>query len=634
MKKTNRILTIVIFIFLYIPMLVLMVASFNTGKNLSVFEGFTLQQYVQLFQDKDLLGLLGNSLLVSVAATLVATVFGTFAAVGIYNLKPKMRRLVMGLTNIPMTNPDIVTGISLSLLFVFVGTNLLGQKDSLNFWTLLIAHITFGLPYVILNVMPKLQQMDPALQDAAMDLGCTPLQSFFKVTIHEIMPGMIAGAIMAFTMSLDDFVISYFVTGSGFITLPVEIYSYTKKPIHPKIYAMFTLLFLLILVLMVGMNLLQIRGEKKKEEKRVKAESKALRVFRRVCAAVLAVAVLAGCGFLLGNQKKKVTLNVMNWGQNIADGSDGTLDIIAAFEAEYDYIDVNYSTFESNESLYSKLSGGGLTVDVIIPSDYMIARLIAEDMLLPLNFENIPNYGLVQENFKNTSYDPDNQYSVPYTWGTVGIIYNSKYVDEADVTGWELLWNEKYAGKILMFDNSRDAFGIAQYKLGIDVNTTDKEALQRCADELALQRPLVRQYVMDQIYAAMEGENAWIATYYAGDCMMMMQNNPDLRFYLPEAQGFNLFIDAMCIPTCAEHKTEAELFIDFLCRPEISGANMDYICYGSPIEGARDYMDQELANHPAVYPDEKVLSNGTSYAYLPEDITRFVENLFMKVRIY
>ena len=264
MKKTNRIFTTLIFIFLYAPMLVLIVGSFNEGKSLSRFDGFTLQQYVELFRDGDLLKLLANSILISVLASAVATVFGTLAAVGITNLKPRMRRLVMHMTDIPMTNPDIVTGISLSLLFIFVGSKMLGQKDSLTFWTLLIAHITFNLPYVILNVMPKLNQMDHSLVDAAMVLGCTPLQSFFKVTLHEIMPGVVAGAIMAFTMSLDDFVISYFVTGTEFVTLPVKIYSFTKKPIHPKIYAMFTLLFLLILVLMITMNLLQLRAEKKK----------------------------------------------------------------------------------------------------------------------------------------------------------------------------------------------------------------------------------------------------------------------------------------------------------------------------------------------------------------------------------
>ena len=264
MKKTNRILTILIFVFLYAPMVVLIAASFNTSKVFYDFESFTLRQYVELFRDSDLLALLGNSILLSVLASGISTAFGTLSAVGIYRMKPRMRKFVMSLTNIPMTNPDIVTGISMSLLFVFIGSKMLGQRDSLNFWTLLLAHITFNLPYVILNVMPKLQQMNPALTDAAMDLGCTPIQSFFKVTLPEIMPGVVAGAIMAFTMSLDDFVISYFVSGNDFITLPVEIYSYTKKQIHPKIYAMFTLLFLLILVLMVTMNLLQIKGEKKK----------------------------------------------------------------------------------------------------------------------------------------------------------------------------------------------------------------------------------------------------------------------------------------------------------------------------------------------------------------------------------
>ena len=229
MKHINRGITALIFVFLYIPMIVLIVASFNVGKDITEFEG-------------------------------------TVAAVGIHGLKPRMRRTVMSLTNIPMTNPDIVTGISLSLLFVFIGTELLRQRNALTFWTLLIAHITFNLPYVILNVMPKLQQMDRSLQEAAMDLGCTPIQSFFKVTIHEIMPGIISGAIMAFTMSLDDFVISYFVTGLDFITLPVEIYNYTKKQIHPKIYALFTLLFLLIFVLMVVMNLLQLRQEKPRKK--------------------------------------------------------------------------------------------------------------------------------------------------------------------------------------------------------------------------------------------------------------------------------------------------------------------------------------------------------------------------------
>ena len=638
MKHANRALTVLIFIFLYIPMAVLIVASFNTGKDITHFDGFTFNQYLELFMDDKLLNLLANSLIISSLATATATVFGTVAAVGINRLKPKLRKVAMSLTNIPMTNPDIVTGVSLSLLFVFVGTKMLGQRESLTFWTLLIAHITFNLPYVVLNVMPKLHQMDSSLVDAAMDLGCTPLQSFYKVTIHEIMPGIITGAIMSFTMSLDDFVISYFVTGMGFTTLPVEIYSYVKKPIQPKIYAMFTLLFVLIFVLMVAMNILQLKGEQNKKRNRSTAsDSRSMRTFKRIVAVVACVALVFGVGGIIlfargGVGEEQVTLNVYNWGQYIADGSDDSLDIIAEFERRYPNIKVNYQTYDSNETMYSKLVNGGITVDVIIPSDYMIARMRQEGMLLELDFDNIPNYQYIDDTFKGTSYDPENKYSVPYTWGTVGIIYNSKYVDEADVTGWELMWNEKYAGKILMFDNSRDAFGITQYMLGYDVNTTDEAELQHCADMLAQQKPVLQQYVMDQIFATMQNEEAWIAAYYAGDYLVMAEENPDLKFFLPEHQGFNLFIDAMCIPSCAQEKEAAELFINFLCDPEISAANIEWVWYSTPISEARQYLDPEVANSEVSYPAAEKLIKASSYSFLNPETTRLVEALFMNVR--
>ena len=638
MKHANRALTILIFVFLYIPMAVLIVASFNTGKDITHFDGFTFNQYLELFKDDNLLNLLANSLIISSMSTIIATVFGTVAAVGINSLKPRLRKVAMSLTNIPMTNPDIVTGVSLSLLFVFVGSKMLGQRDSLTFWTLLIAHITFNLPYVVLNVMPKLHQMDSSLVNAAMDLGCTPLQSFFKVTIHEIMPGIITGAIMAFTMSLDDFVISYFVTGMDFTTLPVEIYSYVKKPIQPKIYAMFTLLFVLIFVLMVAMNILQLRGEQNKKRSRgAVSESRAMRGFRKAVALVVSGALILGVGGFIfftrnGGAEDRITLNVYNWGQYMADGSDDSMDIIAEFESRYPNIKVNYQTYDSNETMYSKLVNGGITVDVIIPSDYMIARMRQEGMLLELDFDNIPNYQYIDDTFRNTSYDPENKYSVPYTWGTVGIIYNSKYVDEADVTGWELMWNEKYAGKILMFDNSRDAFGITQYMLGYDVNTTDPAELQACAEKLAEQKPVLQQYVMDQIFATMQNEEAWIAAYYAGDYLVMAEENPDLKFFLPEHQGFNLFIDAMCIPTCAQEKEAAELFINFLCDPEISAANMEWVCYSTPISEARQYLDPVVANSEVSYPAAEKLIKASSYSFLNPETTRLVEALFMTVR--
>ncbi len=267
MKTFNRVFTVLVFLFLYVPMIVLAVASFNAGSDIATWKGFTLDQYRELFLDDMLLPLLGNSILVAVLSSLIATVLGTMAAIGISAMGKKMRSLTMTITNIPMTNPEIVTGVSLSLLFAFFG-QMMKMQDVLGFATLLIAHITFNLPYVILSVMPKLAQMDGDLKDAAMDLGCTPLSAFFKVIIHEIMPGIISGALMAFTMSLDDFVISYFVYGPNFVTLPVEIYNYTKKPLHPKIYALFTLLFLVILVVMVIMNLVQARDDKMHKDAR------------------------------------------------------------------------------------------------------------------------------------------------------------------------------------------------------------------------------------------------------------------------------------------------------------------------------------------------------------------------------
>ena len=271
MKRFNKVFTVIVLIFLYVPMIVLGVASFNSGMDIAVFKSFTFNNYRELFSDSVLLPLLLNSVIVAVLSSIIATVLGTTAALGIHSMGPRLRKFTMGVTNIPMTNPEIVTGVSLALLFAFVGT-MLKINNVLGFATLLIAHITFNLPYVILSVMPKLQQMDPNLEEAALDLGCTPVQAFFKVVIHEIMPGIISGALMAFTMSLDDFVISYFVYGPRFVTLPVEIYNYTKKPLQPKIYALFTLLFVAILLVMVLMNFLQAR-----DEKQTKANRRALR---------------------------------------------------------------------------------------------------------------------------------------------------------------------------------------------------------------------------------------------------------------------------------------------------------------------------------------------------------------------
>lgn len=329
-------------------------------------------------------------------------------------------------------------------------------------------------------------------------------------------------------------------------------------------------------------------------------------------------------------QADDVTINVYNWGQYISDGTDDYIDVNKAF-TEATGIKVNYMTFDSNETMYTKLKTGGSTYDVIIPSDYMAARLIAEDMLEELDYSNIPNYKLVDESYKNTSFDPENKYTVPYTWGTVGIIYNKKYVSEEDIGSWDLLWNEKYSGKILMFDNPRDAFAIAQLLLGIDINTENEDELRSASYKLIEQKPLVQGYVMDQIFSKMEREEAWIAPYYAGDYLLMVQENPDLGFYFPE-EGFNLFIDAACIPKGCQNKAAAEAYINFLCSPEISGENLDYLGYSTPIPEAKQYMDPETAASDIAYPTQETLANGKAFINLSEETLRLMDSLWLQVK--
>ena len=323
-------------------------------------------------------------------------------------------------------------------------------------------------------------------------------------------------------------------------------------------------------------------------------------------------------------------VNVYNWGQYISDGSDGYIDVNTAFE-EATGIHVNYMTFDSNESMFTKLKTGGSSYDVIIPSDYMVARLIDENMLLPLDFDNIPNYQYIDEAYKNTAYDPENKYSVPYTWGTMGVIYNSAYVDEADVGSWDLLWNEKYAGKILQYDNPRDAFGVAELLLGYSLNTRDEAELRAATDKLLEQKPLVQSYVMDQIYDKMERGEAYIAPYYAGDFLMMQEENEDLRYYFPK-EGFNLFIDAMCIPTCCSDKEAAEMYINFLCDPEICAQNLEYLGYSVPESEAKQYMDPESVESEVAYPDEETLSRGEAYYYLDTETTQLMDSLWLEVK--
>lgn len=650
MKHASRIYTVLIFLFLFAPIAILLVFSFNETKSLSVFAGFSLKWYQELFRDGATLTSLKNTLVLACSASAIATVMGTAAAVGIHKLRSRYIRAAMDtVTNIPMINPDIITGISLMLMFVFVGSRL-GMSNSLSFWTMLLSHITFCLPYVIMQVLPKLRQMDPSLPEAAMDLGCTPMQAFFKAVLPEIMPGVITGMIMAFTLSLDDFVISYFTQGSGFQTLPIRIYSMTKKTVTPKMYALATIIFFVILALLLISNLTDEEGRSASRTKKrtVSAkDDKPRRRWSRILVPAAAVCILAATLILtVASNGQELVLNVYNWGEYISDGSEGSLDTVAAFESWYEEtygvkVKVNYDTYPSNEDMYNKLKSGAISYDLVIPSDYMIAKMLEEDMLLPLNYSNIPNYQYIGEDFRGLYYDPDNQYTVPYTYGVIGIIYNANVVDEADTGDWDLMWNEKYAGNILQFNNPRDAFGTAQYMLGLDVNSTDHAQWDQAQQALREQSPLLKGLVMDEIYNMMASGEAAIGTYYAGDYFTMLDNQADdvdLRFYYP--QRTNYFFDAMCIPTCCQNQELAECFINFMLSEEVAVANAEYVYYASPnslVRNSETYIeDMGEEAMEILYPpveDFQALYNTYAYRTLDSETQDYMNALWENVKI-
>lgn len=324
---------------------------------------------------------------------------------------------------------------------------------------------------------------------------------------------------------------------------------------------------------------------------------------------------------------KDVTLNVYNWGEYI------DLSVIKDFEKETG-ITVNYTTYDSNEIMYSKIKSGAASYDVVIPSDYMISKMINEDLLAELNYDNIPNYSLIDSKYKGLDFDKNNKFTVPYTWGTVVIIYNSKYVAAEDVKdeSINLLWNEKYSGNILMFDNPRDAFGLALKKLGYSMNSTNESEWNKAAEELTKQYPLVQAYVMDQIFDKLSSEEAWIAPYYAGDALTIQQDNPDIKFYIPK-EGTNLFVDSMCVLKSSQHKAEAEKFIDFMCRTDVTLKNTEVTGYATPQTDAFSKLDSEISSNPLIYPSADVLSNAEVFINLPENINAIQAALWTSLKI-
>lgn len=620
-KSLQKLYLALIFIILYAPIVTLMVLSFNQSKTRSKWGGFTLKWYKELFQNEQIMSAFYTTLIIAFLSAAAATVIGTAAAIAIQGMKNRWRTLYMGVTNIPMMNAEIVMGVSLMLLFI-------ACRMTLGFGTILIAHITFNIPYVILSVAPKLKQTNRHVYEAALDLGASPLNAFFKVVFPDIVPGVLSGFMLAFTMSLDDFVITHFTKGPGIDTLSTKIYTEVRKGIKPEIYALSTIMFVTVLVLLILIN---YSPEEKEEtrKKRVKKPSKVKKVlFRRVIPAVICAVFVFG-GFYYARENNMMNSEkvvVYNWGEYLDP------EVLTLFEQETG-IDVVYEEFETNEILYPKISSGAIAYDVICPSDYMIQRMIENDLLAEINFDNIPNVKNIGKDYMEQSrqFDPENKYSVPYCWGTVGILYNKTMVDEP-ITSWSVLWDEKYKDNILMQDSVRDAFGVTLKYLGYSLNSTDLDELTEARDLLIKQKPLVQAYVIDQVRDKMIGNEAAIGVIYSGEAIYTQMENPDLEYVIPE-EGSNIWIDSWVIPKNAENKENAEKFINFLCRPEIALMNFEYITYSTPNSEARKLIEDEaIRNSEIAFPDLSKYDNLETFQYLGTEADQTYGELWNQVK--
>ena len=621
-KYLQKIYLALIFILLYAPIVTLIVLSFNQSKTRAKWGGFTLKWYKELLKNEQIMSAFYTTLIIAFVSAAIATVIGTAAAIAIQGMKQKWKTMYMGLTNIPMMNAEIVMGVSLMLLFI-------AFHMTLGFGTILIAHITFNIPYVILSVLPKLKQTNRYTYEAALDLGASPVKAFFKVVFPDIVPGVLSGFMLAFTMSLDDFVITHFTKGPGIDTLSTKIYTEVRKGIKPEIYALSTIMFVTVLVLLILVNYSPKEEEESAVRKKVRRPSKVKKTLIQRVIPVAICIVFIGGGFYYAKENYVINVEklvVYNWGEYIDP------EVLTMFEEETG-IDIVYEEFETNEILYPKISSGAIAYDVICPSDYMIQRMIENDLLSEINFDNIPNLKNIGKQYLEQSrqFDPENKYSVPYCWGTVGILYNKMMVDEP-VDSWSILWDPKYKDNILMQDSVRDAFGVTLKYLGYSLNSIDLDELTEAKNLLIEQKPLVQAYVIDQVRDKMIGNEAALGVIYSGEAIYTQKENPNLEYVIPK-EGSNIWIDSWVIPKNAEHKENAEKFINFLCRPDIALMNFEYITYSTPNEAARELIeDESIRNSEIAFPDLSKYDNLETFQYLGTEADQVYGDLWNKVK--
>ena len=622
MSKDKRVLGKVgmalLLVFFYAPILFMIIFSFNSSKSLTHFTGFSLCWYEAMLKNHGMMESLYVTIIIALLATIISTIIGTITAIGLSKSKKVLRAFVSQVNDFPIMNPEIVTAIGLMLLFITF-------QIEKGFVTLLLAHIAFCIPYVILSIMPKIKSLDPNLADAAMDLGATPWQALVKVIVPQIMPGIVSGALIAFTMSFDDFVISYFVTGQGVKNLSIMVYTMSKR-INPSVNAISTLVVLLITITLTIVNVLPMIRKKTSPSKQNKP-------WKWAVAGVVVVGLVAslfGLNKSAGSQPYAgQTLHVYNWGEYTGEN------IISGFE-ELTGAKVIMDNFDSNEQMYIKVANGD-AYDVLVPSDYMIQRMMQEDMLQKLEPETRKEcLSELADAIKGLPYDPKNEYSIPYFWGTVGIVYDKTKVSEEDLEkdGWDIFLDQKFKGDIYLYDSERDSFMMALKALGYSMNTTSQDELNDAYNWLIqCVQTMDPEIVTDEIIDNMAQARKALGLIYSGDAAYVMSENENMGFYMPKS-GTNLWSDAMVIPKNAKNPKLANEFIRYITSYDAAMDNSSYVGYTSPNKEVMEELGGKGGDYDGINAYTPRAGYDKDEVFQYDEITRkIIADLWSRVKV-
>lgn len=622
MSKDKRVLGKVgmalLLVFFYAPILFMIIFSFNSSKSLTHFTGFSLRWYEAMLKNHGMMESLYVTIIIALLATIISTIIGTITAIGLSKSKKVLRAFVSQVNDFPIMNPEIVTAIGLMLLFITF-------QIEKGFVTLLLAHIAFCIPYVILSIMPKIKSLDPNLADAAMDLGATPWQALVKVIVPQIMPGIVSGALIAFTMSFDDFVISYFVTGQGVKNLSIMVYTMSKR-INPSVNAISTLVVLLITITLTIVNVLPMIRKKTSPSKQNKP-------WKWAVAGVVVVGLVAslfGLNKSAGSQPYAgQTLHVYNWGEYTGEN------IISGFE-ELTGAKVIMDNFDSNEQMYIKVANGD-AYDVLVPSDYMIQRMMQEKMLQKLEPETRKEcLGELADAIKGLPYDSKNEYSIPYFWGTVGIVYDKTKVSEEDLEkdGWDIFLDQKFKGDIYLYDSERDSFMMALKALGYSMNTTSQDELNDAYNWLIqCVQTMDPEIVTDEIIDNMAQARKALGLIYSGDAAYVMSENENMGFYMPKS-GTNLWSDAMVIPKNAKNPKLANEFIRYITSYDAAMDNSSYVGYTSPNKEVMEELGGKGGDYDGINAYTPRAGYDKDEVFQYDEITRkIIADLWSRVKV-